>query len=274
MRNLATKIEDYLLFHHIHKDLSPLVNGLSRPRLSSYNHLGNHTTCQQIRKYQYNMRLSLEFFNLISFLEILLRNSISSAWANHLKEDFPMIHSNFELNFGYETDSKTKVFKLDRRGNKVKTKQFENILKAYKAGSKTANTQSRAMINGDVISNLMFGFWRFCFDAHFISINQTQISWIFPHHDMNKRKPEAVAKKVRIMLDEINDLRNRIAHHDKIFHKKEIRKVHLFYILTLIKWIDPKALHFSNYKRINILLESGWSFFEKSIYDDFPPNTF
>lgn len=274
MRNFARKIEDYLLFHYVHKDLSPLVDGLSQARLTSYNHKGRHTIPQQIRKYRFNTKLSLEFFDLISFLEILLRNSVCSSWAKYFNEDFPMEHSQFKANFGYEIDHKTGAVKLDKNLKPIQTKQMENILKAVVAGRKTAANQGRALVNGDVIANLTFGFWRFCFDSHFVKINQKQIGWIFPNHDMNKRQPDAVMKKARVMMDEINDLRNRIAHHDKIFHKKEIRKIHLFYILTLIKWIDPNALRFTNKNSIVRLLDSGWSFLDKSMYSDFPPNSF
>lgn len=278
MRNFTTKIEDYVLFHYIHSDLQPIIKGLGSERLTGYNHLNVHSDAQQIRKYRFNMRLSLEFFNAISFLEILLRNSICKSWRIYLGEDFPLIHNNFETKYGYELTSFGAVkIKWDNSTNTFKpisTKQVKNIKEAIKYATKTANKYSRVVTSGDVVANLMFGFWRFCFDPHFKNIMNSQIKWIFPYHDMNKRDPDKVRAKALDYLGKINELRNRIAHHDKIFHMKELREEHLYYILTLIKWIDPKAVKFSNYKTICSLMDSGWSLKKDVHYNAFPLNTF
>lgn len=259
-------------------DLAPIINGLGSDRLSGYNYLGLHNEAQQMRKYRFNMRLSLEFFDIISFLEILLRNSIYKSWAKYFSEDFPLVHSNFQSAFGYQLD-KNGAIKIRWDSNTstfqpIYTKQIKNIQEAIKYANKTATKHCRPVTSGDVVANLTFGFWRFCFDSHYTNIMNSQIKWIFPNHDMNKRHPDRVRARVWDYLSKINDLRNRIAHHDKIFHLKELREEHLFYILTIIKWIDPNAIKFSNYQKICGLMDSGWSFKKDVHYNPFPVNTF
>lgn len=68
---------------------------------------------------------------------------------------------------------------------------------------------------GKVVAELYFGFWRFLLGAHYAATIWPKISPGFiglPRHLRSRSDLEAAATRV-------NDLRNRVAHHEPVFHR-------------------------------------------------------
>ncbi|MFT4929776.1 MAG: hypothetical protein ACI8WB_005911, partial [Phenylobacterium sp.] len=67
------------------KDIEYLLDALSQPRMSSYrSFFGTNLSNKQIYgSYLWNEALSLEFFRVLTLVEIILRNRIHSVLSHH-----------------------------------------------------------------------------------------------------------------------------------------------------------------------------------------------
>jgi hypothetical protein len=89
-----------------------------------------------------------------------------------------------------------------------------------------------AVTDGKVIAELMFGFWRFLLDArHSGTLWAPALRHAFPH-----LRPK-VRTEVYDRVERLNLLRNRIAHHEPIYHVPLDQRWQD--LLTVAGWICP-----------------------------------
>ena len=209
---------------------------LSLERLSTYYFNGKYNDSEALRRYRYNLNLSSAIFEAISVFEVVLRNSIVMSWQSHFKDtNWPSSKLNIPT-----------------------TKKYEHTLgDVEKAIRKVSRRKKAGHNNGDVISELTFGFWLYCFDAKFDYINKFIIKNIFTHD--KERTPNLIAdvRRIKAELIPIWKLRNRVSHHEPIFHLKELRQI-FENIRKYISYIEPACLELHDESKFINIYSSGW----------------
>ncbi|WP_125773746.1 hypothetical protein [Antribacter gilvus] len=93
-----------------------------------------------------------------------------------------------------------------------------------------ATRNGRTETEGRVIAELTFGFWRYLVSAKYDrTLWRVGLHRAFPHLN-------ATLRQVSKLLQRLNDLRNRIAHHEPIFNR-DLAQLHRD-VDQLMRWLD------------------------------------
>ena len=181
------------------KDTEKIQKLISEERLQGYRGKNDNNMEACLKRYQYNIELSKEFYPLLHILEVGLRNSLYMAWAEKLEDDWILKE---EVILGkHELDKISKAKdELKKRSKPIKT--------------------------GRVMAELNFGFWTSLFNRPYEEHNRTVIKSIFP---FAKKKKDQNLKQVRREINKLRHFRNRISHYEPIWHKN------LEYYLNILK---------------------------------------
>ena len=184
-----------------------LKNSISEERLAVYRADGVDDTTA-IARYIYNIALCKSLYPLINVFEVTLRNGIDKALENYYKQ-------------------------LDWN-NVIQLQQSElmmvndALLKIKKHGKKYSH--------GRLVAELTLGFWVALIGRKYNNQGfQFAVIKSCLHGCPSNQKSSAVIQK---NLTEIRFLRNRIAHHERIAHWKDLKQKHDL-ILDFIKWLNP-----------------------------------
>jgi len=172
---------------------SAFENTMSPERMSRYLTACSGDTKSAMTLYRLNLRLSQELFTVISCFEVALRNAIDRHYLICLGNDW----LKKSASSGGIFDNPNNSFTADTINGAV------NKLKNYYNHPK-------------LVSELGFGFWRYLFSKpQFRAGGQTLIA-IFPARPYSTPSIQYNASFVFNELARINNLRNRIAHHEPI----------------------------------------------------------
>lgn len=198
---------------------------MSVPRLSRYLIGCGNQKRKAMTLYRANLRLSQEFFSVLSVFEVVLRNKIDS----HYRAIYaPIIGSNEWLLHAANPGG------FFATGHTPKTQQ--SILTAIGdlGGTYTHNK---------LIAELTFGFWRFQFGPREFSAAGSTLHQIFvnrPHGTSHT----TIFNKLKL----VNNIRNRIAHHEPICFDTMGNNISTTYVLShyreieeLLFWLDIDA---------------------------------
>lgn len=180
--------------------------------------------------YRLNLRISQEIFTIISCFEVALRNSIDrqmvARWGNDWLRDFVLPGGLFFNDSRIET-SRNIIYKA-----------YEGLVRN---GSYT---------HPKLLAEMEFGVWKYMFSKHEYKISGRVILKAF----LNKPKSTPVKNIDHLYifseLDYINNMRNRIAHHEPICFNAN-GEIDTFYVesrynkmITLFSWlgIDSASL--------------------------------
>jgi len=159
---------------------------LSSRRFFTYLKKAGHNQAYAFELYLYNARLAKAFLFPLHIVEIVLRNGVDEILCSAYGERWPMDSAFLAL---LTTQSQTTLSKAKARASKQGTIQKD-----------------------DVVSRLTFDFWSNLFRAEYDrSLWQTNIKRLFPE------KPDITRASLQQLVYQINQLRNRIAHHEPIF---------------------------------------------------------
>ncbi len=178
--------------------------------------------------YRLNLRLSQEMFTVISCFEVALRNTIDQHYLRTLGADWLRDAAIPGARFGNRKCAFTA-----QSINDVVTKLGHNYT------------------HGKVVSELGFGFWRYLFSRHqYRAAGQTLIS-VFPGLPTSSASIQYNSIFIFNELEKINQIRNRIAHHEAIcfiptlyVKNTNFARQHYAGMLQLFQWmhIDENAL--------------------------------
>lgn len=200
----------------------------SSSRTGRYLHACNGDTRLAMTIYRRNLKLSQEMFTVISCFEIALRNSID----RHYK-------SNFGDSWMIDSVSPGGIFD----NSKCRLTQT-NILDA-------ARSLGSSFTHNKLVAELGFGFWRYMFSNNQFKAGGQTLLRIFPNKPISTSVNQYNANFVFVELAKINDLRNRIAHHEPVCFRPNFHIIdtsyarnHYLLIKNLFKWmlIDEDAL--------------------------------
>jgi len=146
--------------------------------------------------YRHNLTLSQQMFTMISCFEVALRNKIDKEmkqhWGNDWLRDFVMPGGAFASD-----------------GRAAGTKKI--IKKAY----------DDLMNNNDyshskLLSQMEFGVWKYMFNNVQYRLGGRYLLNIFPNKPRSTPQNQIDNSRIFQELDHINNIRNRIAHHEPI----------------------------------------------------------
>lgn len=196
-------------------DEANIIRDLSEARFAPYLMSAGFNKHYAFSLYLYNARLSKAFLYPLHILEVTLRNRMSDIFSIHFGE-------------------KWYVDRAFRSG------LTEESLDALDRGTRRAKRPNKE----DIVATLTFDFWSNLFRPEYDRfIWQTNMGKLLPNAKMTRKEFERVVK-------DINDFRNRIAHHEPI-HKIDLSKVHVD-ILDTLSWLsDETSRWVKHYSTVN-----------------------
>lgn len=238
------------------QDFERIFSGYSTERMLTYKNfiklelkIEEYTPENIYHFYNWSDLISSAFWQVISKIEVLLRNRINDVLKNNIDKNW------FDLN----KNNQTGIF-----FSKYHAESIEKALGNIRRKQKIVN-------NGRVVSELNMGFWTDFLDISFSnSSNQStkQIGWqyfipeILPGYKYGNKDPhrywnnEKNKQKLKEKLNDIKEIRNRIAHHEPIFKYMSIKTRELskdkrggYFIslqrnyleaLELLHWLSPE----------------------------------
>jgi hypothetical protein len=144
--------------------------------------------------YRENLRLSQELFTIISCFEIALRNSINQHYTDH-----------FGASWLRQSVAPGGMFLINPKCRITVSTVADAIMKL---GANYTHFK--------LVAELGFGFWRYMFAPHqYQAAGQTLLA-IFPARPQSGPGIQYNARFVFNQLIRVNNIRNRIAHHEPI----------------------------------------------------------
>ena len=166
--------------------------------------------------YAWNVALCESLYPSLNFIEIVLRNTIHGVASQYFGDDYWLLSH--------------------------LTGREKSIVRSVNRDLKETKLAPSA---GDIVSNLQFGFWVKLLSNKYEGILWPQILRpVFPHMPRRRR----TVKNLHAQLDSIRLLRNRVFHHEPVWHLPDLQGQHGL-ILETIGWISPAML------RITLLLD-------------------
>jgi hypothetical protein len=166
---------------------------ISPARMSRYLIACNNNTRQSMTLYRYNLKLSQELFTIESCFEIILRNAINNHCITNYGNDWLR-----------DSISQGGIFQNSRCRTTAQSIQ-ESL------------TKLGAFYTHDkLVAELGFGFWRYMFAQHQFVATGSRLLRIFPGRPAGSPGITYNQSFVFNLLKSINNLRNRIAHHEPI----------------------------------------------------------
>lgn len=207
---------------------SDFENIISTARMSRYLTACGGNTKKAMTLYRLNLRLSQELFTVISCYEIALRNSINKHCLANLGNDW--------LRNGANAGG---IFDNPR-------------CRLTKGNINDAVTKlNHSYTHSKLVAELGFGFWRYIFAQNQYNATGRTLLRIYPAKPTSTPSIQYNNTFVFNQLAQINNLRNRIAHHEPICFLpgqpiKDTTYVRQHYVLLmqLFQWmsIDEAAL--------------------------------
>ncbi len=207
---------------------SDFENIISRPRMNRYLHACNGNSRKAMTLYRKNLKLSQELFTVISCFEIALRNRIDKIYGTAYGLDWLNEASKAGGIFDNQNCRHTKTIIL----------QGLRKLSPHYSPAK-------------LLAEMDFGFWRYLFAQPQFHAGGKILLKVFPAKPTSTPAIQYNHSYVFNQLGKINELRNRIAHHEPICFQAgqavidttNVRQ-HYNLILQLFQWmsIDESAL--------------------------------
>ena len=181
-----------------------------------------------MRLYRLNLKLSQELFTIISCLEIALRNAIDKQYSEAYGPDWLR-----------DSTVQGGIFTCNKC---LRTRDI--ILKAL---SEIRSDYSHVKL----LTRMDFGFWRYLFAQPLYNAGGRLLLRVFPNKPKSTPSMNIDNSAIYNKLRVINELRNRIAHHEPICFQRNLPEIstvlsrkNYFQILELYQWmnIDEKSL--------------------------------
>ena len=200
---------------------------ISPERMQRYLVACNNNTRKAMTLYRYNIKLSQELLAFIGYFEVALRNKINKRLITQFGNDW--------LRDAILPDG---IFYSDHRVQKTKS-----IIQKVYQGLCRSNSYS----HNKLLSEMEFGIWKYMFsNVQYALTGQTLLS-IFKNKPTSSPSKQYTNTYIFQELDYINNLRNRIAHHEPICfgNGRNHNSIDTSYainrytrILILLNWLD------------------------------------
>lgn len=197
-------------------------NIMATARMSRYLEACGGNSKRAMTLYRRNLQLSQELFTVISCFEIALRNAIDRQLLLTLGDDW--LRNGASLG-GIFDNPQCRLTK-------------ENINDAVRK-------LNHHYTHNKLVAELGFGFWRYMFATHQFTATGRSLLHIFPAKPTSTAAIQYNQTFVFNQLAQINNLRNRIAHHEPIcfipgqaVKSTTYARQHYGLILQLFQWMS------------------------------------
>ena len=213
-----------------------LRRAISHERLDAYRQRGTSSENSELfAHYAWNMALSERLYTPLQCLEVSLRNSIHDAATAYFKTD-----TWFELPGILYPPECNKV--QEAKGTLLKGK--------------------KPLDAGRIIPELTFGFWTSLFDVRYEKILWP---WLLKPVVPNMPRHIRIRKNLSKRLNRVRTLRNRIFHHEPIWHWRDLQNQHTD-TLEAITWVNPAMRAFvEQFDRFEEIYTNGIGEYRKII---------
>lgn len=204
---------------------------ITQPRLEEYLVAANRDENAARELYEWNADVSSAFFELIAYVEVILRNSV-----DHILQPLEVVES-------------ARV--LPRNGWWFSSSTFleDHDLEFYRTAIRRFGSDSHAVGRDKTLATLTFGIWAAVFSKSYEQLFRSHLVYAFPHRDEGFKR-ETVQQRVLAL----RNLRNRIAHHQAIFDLPLEERYEQ--AMDLLRWIDPEVEQWvTNLCRVPSLLD-------------------
>lgn len=167
---------------------------ISSARMTRYVGATGNNTRKAMTLYRQNLRLSQELFTVISCFEIALRNSIDLHYTNNLGPSWLR-----------QSVTPGGMFIINPNCGLTATTISDGITKL-----------GMHYTHFKLVAELGFGFWRYMFAAHQYQAAGQTLLGIFPARPQSTPAIQYNARFVFNQLMAINNVRNRVAHHEPV----------------------------------------------------------
>lgn len=186
---------------------------ISKPRLDSYKgYFHTKSVDESIGLYMWNSELSACFSTLLSFFEIALRNNVHRTMSQ--------FYSRGVSNSDHWYD---RIISSLKHGNVKKIKDVR-----YEGPQNSRRLRHPAPSPDEIVSRVSFGFWSNVLSTVDARYADTILVGIFPHHPLNANpldwKDTRIRKSALAFIYELNDFRNRLAHHEPLWKFAAIKE--------------------------------------------------
>jgi hypothetical protein len=195
---------------------------ISPQRMSRYLAACGGDSRKAMTLYRKNLKLSQEMFTVISCFEVALRNKIDQHYTNKFGPDW--LRDAASLGGMFATQSCRSTAQV----------VYDEVLKLNAHYS-----------HPKLVAALGFGFWRYLFSDHQYRAGGQDLINIFPNKLPSTPSVAYNAKYIFNELAKINEIRNRIAHHEPIcfvtrspVKDTNYARQHYHQIITLFQWMD------------------------------------
>lgn len=214
-----------------------MVRLLSTPRLTTYTEACGGEIPRALDLYRWNLDLSMAFFGSIHYFEVAFRNHVDMAMTKWMQAEYEKMGGQKDRAPHWLDDKRDLVLgksPIDHSCINSKTKTI--ISSAKKQAARRHNPPSE----GHIISEITMGTWVWILKPG--SRDSPWVNALKNSFDGNVQK-----SKLTESLDQLVDLRNRIAHHEPIFdldlieeYNNLIRTSEII-SLRLAWWIDSTS---------------------------------
>ena len=215
---------------------STLLKAISENRLAPYRQLDENDsdlTCHA--RYLWNTALSESLYPALQGLEVSLRNSIHNAITKERNNEnwFEHILKQEELQVIAE----------------VKQRLID---------------QKKAVDAAQLVASSNFGFWVSLLNTRYENVLWPKfLKEVFPYMPNRDRTRRNLSRR----LNRIRDLRNRVFHHEPIWHREHLRQNHDD-LIEAIAWINPSMLAICKaLNRFPDIYDQGTPMYHKVISD-------
>lgn len=179
---------------------------ISNRRLNPYRQNATDTEC--LKSYVWNILLSESLYPSLQCLEVALRNSIHEATKTYFNNDFWFDDNNI-----------------------ISQQRTQNIISRAKDKLREEN---KPITSDAIVAELSFGFWR-----HLFYTRYEHVLWRIVVNDVFPNAPRSMRSRASIgpRIHRAQQLRNRIFHHEAIWHWQDLEQQHREMIET-IQWLS------------------------------------
>ena len=196
----------------------------SQDRAQKYLVAASNDKRRAMALYRYNIRLSQEMYAVACCFEVTLRNRIDQQLKSTLGNDWLR---DLVLPGG--------AFYSDPRVDKTR-KIIDNAYREL--------VRKHSYTHSQLLSKMEFGVWKYLYsNVHYALTGQTLLN-VFPNKPRSSRTMHYDNSYMFSALDDVNNMRNRIAHHEPICFNKTTGMVDTSYplaiytrIMTLFQWM-------------------------------------
>jgi hypothetical protein len=187
-----------------------IEKSLAEERLDAYRQQDGASPVLALARYLWNMALCEALYSPLQITEVALRNAIHAALSNRVSA--PDWYKTLPDLLGWQQE------------------QIQEVLRKLVAANK-ADTP------GSVVAELTFGFWTgFLNHQHArTGIGYYLSHQVFRHAPVRRQNLSELDDR----LGKIRALRNRVFHHERIIHWRDLDSQHAA-LLELIGWISPE----------------------------------